>query len=85
MGAAFWVKRILLAFAVAFFVLLGAELAKGHSQMAALQFAGLWGVATSTIFTLASYRRYRRNPACWLGVTARSDKPIKPKPLRGAA
>jgi phosphatidylglycerophosphate synthase len=66
MGAAFWVKRFLLALAVAFVVLFVAELAKGHSQVVALQFAGLWGLATGTIFTLASYVRYRRNPACWL-------------------
>lgn len=66
MGAAFWLKRFLLAFAAAFVVLLVAELAKQHSQVAALRFAGLWGLATGTIFTLASYIRYRRNPACWL-------------------
>jgi hypothetical protein len=66
MGAVFWTKRFLLALAVAFVVLLGVELAKGHSQVAALRFAGLCGVATGAIFTLASYVRYRRNPACWL-------------------
>lgn len=66
MGAVFWVRRFLLALVVAFAVLFGAELAKGHPQMAALRFAGLWGLATGTIFTLASYVRYRRNPACWL-------------------
>lgn len=65
MGAAFWVKRFLLALAVAFVVLFGAELAKGHSQAAALQFAALWGLATGAVFTLAGYVRYRRNPTCW--------------------
>jgi hypothetical protein len=66
MGVAFWVKRFLLVLAVAFVVLVGAELVKGHPQAAALQFAAGWSFATSTIFTLASYLRYRRNPACWL-------------------
>ncbi len=66
MGAAFWTKRFLLAFAVASVVLFGAELAKGHAQVAALRFAGFWGVITGMAFTLASYVRYRRNPACWL-------------------
>ena len=66
MGAAFWVKRFLLALTVAFVVLAGAELAKGHSQVAALQFALLWGLVTGAVFTAASYVRYRRNPACWL-------------------
>ncbi|MFC7300383.1 hypothetical protein [Cognatiluteimonas weifangensis] len=66
MGAAFWIKRFLVALAVAFAVLMVAEFAKGHSPMAALEYAGLWGLATGAIFTLASYIRYRRNPACWL-------------------
>lgn len=66
MGAAFWVKRFLLVLAVSFVVLFGVELAKGHPQMAALQFAGSWALATATVFSLASYVRYRRNPACWL-------------------
>lgn len=66
MGAAFWVKRFFLAFAVSFATLFGAEVFKGHTQIAALQFAGLWGFATAAIFTLASYIRYRRDPACWL-------------------
>ena len=66
MGAAFWIKRFLLVLVVAFVVLFGVELAKGHSQAAALQFAGVWAVVTGTVFSLASYVRYRRNPACWL-------------------
>ena len=66
MGAAFWIKRFLVALVAAFAVLFGTELAKGHAQMAALQYAGLWALATAAIFTLASYVRYRRNPACWL-------------------
>ena len=66
MGAAFWVKRFLLALAVTFVVLVVSELVKGHSQVRAFQFAGLWGLVTGAIFTLASYVRYRRNPACWL-------------------
>ncbi|TLX20671.1 hypothetical protein [Thermomonas fusca] len=66
MGAAFWIKRFSLALVVAFVVLFGVELAKGHSQVAAVQFASFWAVVTGTIFTLAGYVRYRRNPACWL-------------------
>jgi Na+-driven multidrug efflux pump len=66
MGTAFWLKRFLMALAVAFVVLVGAELAKGHSQEAALRYALSWGLVTGTVFTLASYVRYRRNPACWL-------------------
>lgn len=66
MGAAFWIKRYLLALVTASAVLFGAELVKGHGQAAALQYAGLWGLATSGIFTIASYVRYRRNPECWL-------------------
>lgn len=66
MGATFWAKRFLVVLAVAFVVLVGTELVKGHSQMAALRFAGLWGLATATVFTLAGYIRFKRNPACWL-------------------
>ncbi len=66
MGTAFWLKRFLLATTVAFFVLFGTRLAKGHPQMAALQFAGGWALATGVAFTLAGYARYRRNPSCWL-------------------
>jgi xanthine/uracil permease len=66
MGTAFWLKRFLMALGVAFVVLFGAELAKGHSQVAALRFALLWGLVTGTVFTVASYARYRRNPAFWL-------------------
>jgi hypothetical protein len=66
MGVVFWVKRFLQAVAVAFVVLFCAELVKGHGQTAALQYAGSWGLATGVIFTIASYVRYRRNPACWL-------------------
>jgi len=64
MGWKFWMKRFALAFVVAGVVLLVVELVKGHETIDAAKFAASWGVLTATVFTLAGYVRYRRNPAC---------------------
>jgi NADH:ubiquinone oxidoreductase subunit 4 (subunit M) len=62
----FWCKRFALAFVVAFVVLAFVRVFKGNPVEAAVMFALAWGAISASVFTLAGYIRYRRNPACML-------------------
>jgi Na+/melibiose symporter-like transporter len=66
MGAKFWLQRFASALLIASAALFVAELIKGHAPTQAAQFALLWGAITAVLFTLISYRRFKRNPTCWL-------------------
>jgi hypothetical protein len=62
----FWIKRFLLAFAVASAVLFLVQLVKGYTASDAAQFAALWGAISAALFVMVGYIRYKRNPACML-------------------
>lgn len=66
MGTRFWLKRFVFSLLVATALLFVVELVKEHGRTDAAQFAALWGVISAALFTLISYIRYKRNPACWL-------------------
>lgn len=71
MGAGFWMKRFLIAFAVAVGILFIVQLTKGDPVAGAAQYAAQWGSASSALFTLIGYIRYKRDPACMLPQTRR--------------
>lgn len=64
MGAAFWIKRYLLAAVPLFAILVVAEYVKGTPTQADILSAGLWAVAAAGIFIGAAYRRYRKGQDC---------------------
>lgn len=66
MGGAFWIKRFLLVWLVAFAVLLAVELLKGHGIEAALIFSASWSFAAAAIFTATRVYQSRRGRQCAL-------------------
>ncbi len=66
MGTVFWIKRFVVALLIAGAALFAVQLAKGHDVRDAALFAAVWGIASSGLFTLIGFLRYRRNPACML-------------------
>ncbi len=66
MKASFWIKRFLISLLGSGVLLFGVELAKGHTQAAAAQFAIIWGSVFAVLFTGIGYIRFKRSPACML-------------------
>ncbi|KQX01297.1 hypothetical protein ASC94_01220 [Massilia sp. Root418] len=64
MGAAFWIKRYLLAAVPLFAILAGVEYVKGTTSQADILSAGAWAAVAAAIFVGTQYRRYRRNQEC---------------------
>lgn len=69
MSPSFWIKRFVLSLIGSSFLIFGVELAKGHTQEAATQFAGIWGLIFAVLFTGIGYIRFKRNPACMIPKT----------------
>lgn len=67
-----WIKRFVLAFAIAAAVLFAVHLGKGYPAVAAAWFAALWGAIAAAVFTLVGYVKYRRSPACMLPPSRKS-------------
>ena len=66
MGLAFWIKRFLTVWLLAFAVLLAVELLKGHGMQAALAFSAAWSLLAASIFTAARIYQARRGRHCAL-------------------
>ncbi|CAN7313493.1 hypothetical protein LJR289_001599 [Pseudoduganella sp. LjRoot289] len=64
MGAAYWIKRYLLAAVPLFAILAGVEYAKGTPTQADILSAAAWAVVAAGVFIGSQYRRYRKNLAC---------------------
>lgn len=64
MGAAFWVKRYLLAAVPLFAILAAVEWFKGSTALADYLSALVWAMVAAWIFTAGAYRRYRKAEAC---------------------
>jgi hypothetical protein len=64
MGAAFWIKRYLLAAVPLFAILAGVEYVKGTTSQADILSAGVWAAVAAAIFVGTQYRRYRRSQEC---------------------
>lgn len=66
MGTTFWLKRFLLALAIAAAALSAVRLLRGDGAAAAVVYGALWGGVAAAVYTLTGYARFRRNPACML-------------------
>ena len=64
MGAAYWIKRYLLAAVPLFAILSAVEWFKGAATEQDFLSAAAWAVIAAAIFTVSTYRRQRRNQAC---------------------
>ena len=64
MGAAFWIKRYLLAALPLFAVLAVVEYAKGTATTVDYLSAAAWAAIAAAIFVGAAYRRYKKALAC---------------------
>ncbi|MES2298191.1 MAG: hypothetical protein V4582_14190 [Pseudomonadota bacterium] len=63
---AFWVRRFVFVSALAFVILVGADLLKGGRIDAAVPSALAWALISASIFTAARYRSARKGLACAL-------------------
>lgn len=59
MGAAFWIKRYLLAAIPLFAVLAAVEWFRGSTLPDDYLMAAVWALGAATLFTWTTYRRYR--------------------------
>ena len=64
MGTHFWIKRFLVVLAGAFVVIAAAQLLKGHSVSYSAAQAGIWGVVSALVFTVARFFQARRGQHC---------------------
>lgn len=64
MGAAFWIKRYVMAALPLFAILAGVEWFKGSATGRDYASAAAWALAAAALFTLSSWRRYRNAAAC---------------------
>jgi hypothetical protein len=64
MGAAFWIKRYLLAAVPLFAILAIVEYVKGSTAAADFLSAALWAAIAAGIFVFTQYRRYRKGMEC---------------------
>ncbi|WP_107869123.1 hypothetical protein [Pseudoduganella sp. UC29_71] len=64
MGAAFWIKRYLLAAVPLFAILAIVEYVKGTTTQADILSAAAWAAIAAAIFVGTQYRRYRKGQEC---------------------
>lgn len=64
MGKAFWVRRYLTVFALAFVMIAASHLFRGRSLEHAVSEALLWSIITATVFTVARLYQSRRGQYC---------------------
>lgn len=64
MGAAFWIKRYLLAAVPLFAILAVIEYAKGTATTVDYLSAAAWAAIAAAIFVGAAYRRYKKALSC---------------------
>lgn len=66
MSAAFWLRRFLTVFALAFLVIATAQLLKGHTLVYAGTQAALWSLIATSVFTISRIYQSRRKQHCAL-------------------
>lgn len=87
MGAAFWIKRYLLAAVPLFAILAGVEWYKGSTAREDFISAGVWALAAAAIFTVSNYRKQRmlaRARACSMCDDIGARSKAKAAPARPA-
>jgi heme A synthase len=63
-SAAFWIRRFLAVFVIAFAIIGAAQLMKGHDAIYSMMHPGLWGLASALVFTIARYFQSRSGQQC---------------------
>lgn len=66
MGVLFWLRSFLLAFCMAFAVIMSAHLLRGHELMFSLSESLLWATISANIFTASRIRQSRKGQHCLL-------------------
>ncbi len=64
MSVKFWIKRFLVVLSGAFVLISAVQFLKGHDLNDALTEGVIWGLVTSTVFTVARYFQARRGQHC---------------------
>jgi len=64
MGAAFWTRRFILVWTIAFVVIAGAQALKGHDLAYALTQGLLWATISAVLFISARLYQSRRGQHC---------------------
>lgn len=86
MGAAYWIKRYLLAAVPLFAILAATEWAKGSTAPQDILSAAVWALAAAAIFTGVAYRRYRNCVVCDdLEAARQASAKAKSKPAKKPA
>jgi hypothetical protein len=65
-GILFWLRRFLLVFCIAFALILGAHLLRGHELMFSLSESLLWAMISANIFVTARIYQSRMGRHCAL-------------------
>ncbi|MGV7206491.1 hypothetical protein ACLB1G_01405 [Oxalobacteraceae bacterium A2-2] len=86
MGAAYWIKRYLLAAVPLFAILAATEWAKGTTTPRDILSAAVWAMVAAAIFTGVAYRRYRNCVAsAELEAARQATAPAQAKPKKKPA
>lgn len=64
MNTGFWMSRFLVALAVAFVIITGAQLLRGHTTEDAVVHGLVWSVITAVIYVGVNYYKWRRGQRC---------------------
>lgn len=77
-----WPRRFVIVFGIAFVVIGGAQLVRGHTAGYALLHGLAWSAISATIFVAAQARRERRRERCGLcdaidGSGSGSSRPVE--------
>jgi hypothetical protein len=64
MGAKFWIRRYLTAFAVALLIITAAQILKGHTIRYSLGQGFGWGLISAALFTGTQFYRSRPGQRC---------------------
>jgi hypothetical protein len=74
MGAAFWIKRYLLAAVPLFAVLAAVEWFRGSTLPDDYLIAAIWALGAAALFTWTTYRRYRHAMSARFPAAANDSK-----------
>ncbi len=66
MGTTFWIKRFFVVLAAAFVIISVVQAFKGHELAYSVTHGAIWGVLSTTVFTVARFFQARRGQHCAL-------------------
>ncbi|MBY0573483.1 MAG: hypothetical protein K2P84_07355 [Undibacterium sp.] len=66
MGLLFWIRRFITVFVVAFILIAGAQMLRGHDIAYALEQGLIWSFISSSIFVISRFIQARNKKHCAL-------------------